>query len=139
MTYASVDDLFGGIENPVEDVTLPSGRVVRVRSLSRAEALDGGSVRGTAAIERHLLQHGMVEPSLTAEQAAAWQAAPLRSAAAADADAAAAAIMRLSGMGVDATKSGRKGDAAQPDAPVRPLARAKARQNGRPDPGASEQ
>jgi hypothetical protein len=59
---------------PEADVELPIG-TVRVRGLSRAEAIEVGAIDGIAAKERLMLALGMVEPTLTEEEAGRWQAA----------------------------------------------------------------
>lgn len=57
---------------PVADVPVRDG-TVRVRALSRQEALD---LRGTGDVfERKMLALAMVDPPMTEDQVAAWQAA----------------------------------------------------------------
>lgn len=75
--YASVDDLLGdaGAEDGAEDFALSSGKVVRVRGLTRAEHL--WIAKGTedaVEIEARLISKGLVQPPMTLEQAKKWQA-----------------------------------------------------------------
>lgn len=79
---------------------------VRIRGLSRAEvvelqALDGG----VAAADRRMLSRALVEPALTEDEVATWQAnSPPH-----EIEALTLAIAELSGMGVGAAKSGVSG------------------------------
>lgn len=85
-----------------EVVTLPSGGEVRVRGLTRDEALQVQEAEGTAARDNTIIALGMVEPSLTVEEVALWaQTAP-----AADSVTISRAVAELSGMGEGAGKSG---------------------------------
>lgn len=71
--YANVDDLVAPVDT-AEDFTLSSGKVVRLRGLTRAEHLWVG--KGTddpAEIEARMLSKAFVEPRMTIEQVKAWQ------------------------------------------------------------------
>jgi len=72
--YSSVADLTN-VELEEDDVELPGGRLVRVRELSRAEVLRIRKENGedSLKIERATLVAAMVNPRMTADEAAAWQ------------------------------------------------------------------
>ncbi len=103
-TYASVNDLLADeVSGNTRDVTLPNGKVVKVRGLSRAELLAGGKGTDDAAeIERRNLVVCMVAPTLTHAQAAEWQ----RSTGPAVISVVSDAMRDLSGLGQGADKSG---------------------------------
>lgn len=88
-----------------EDVEIPGVGSVRIRSLSRAEALE---VRGTelpyAEMERKLLAMTLVDPVLTEDEVGAWQAASP----AMELEPVARAAARLCGMEVTAPKEAVK-------------------------------
>lgn len=106
--YASADDLIGSPEELVtEDITLPNGKKVTVRGMSRFEYMlavknssnDGNMDAGL--LERHFIRFGMVKPALSIGQVEAWTKnknnkvfEPVTE-----------AIRRLSGIGEDADKS----------------------------------
>lgn len=73
--YASFDDLVSGsLEDDAEDVTLPSGKCVRVRGLSRHELhFNGKGTEDPELIERRNIVSCLVAPKLTLPQAEAWQ------------------------------------------------------------------
>jgi hypothetical protein len=85
-----------------EVVNLPSGGQVKVRGLTRDEALNVQEAEGTAARDNLTISQGLVEPALTVEDVAAWAA----TAPAADSIEISRAIARLSGMSEGAGKSG---------------------------------
>lgn len=60
---------------PEADVEVPGMGTVRVRGLSRLEAIHVQSARGTAAIERRMLALAMVDPPMTEAEVGAWQRA----------------------------------------------------------------
>lgn len=75
-TYATVDDLAEGddVTADVRDVTLPNGKVVQVRGLSRYELiLAGKGTEDGALIERRNVQMCMVQPRMSLAQVEAWQ------------------------------------------------------------------
>jgi hypothetical protein len=103
--YASADDLAGSDELDVnaEDVTLPSGRKVRVRGLSRYELMVlGKNIDDPALVERRHVIACMVAPQLTAAQVEAWQK---RSTAGGDFKVLSEKIRDLSGIAEGAQKS----------------------------------
>jgi hypothetical protein len=102
--YASFDDLVSGeLEDGAVDVTLPSGRLVRVRGLSRYELLlNGKGTEDTLEIEARNISTCMVQPKLTQAQAKAWQK---RDTAGGDIKALSEYIRDLSALGEGAQKS----------------------------------
>lgn len=58
-----------------EDLEVPGLGVVRVKGLNRVEAIAAGRAGDSMAIEAAMLAAGLVEPALTAEEAAAFQRA----------------------------------------------------------------
>ncbi|GHF30821.1 MULTISPECIES: hypothetical protein [Actinomycetes] len=90
------------------DVEVPGVGTVRVRSLSRAEALSlKGKEMSAGKMERTLLALAMVNPALTEDEVKQWQdAAP-----AGELNAVQDAILELSGMKKEAAKSDLAGDA----------------------------
>lgn len=104
--YASLDDLTA-CGDGAEDLTLPSGKVVRVRGLSRFEwflvgkkANDHDGDGGVA--ETLLLKMGLVAPELSETQADRWRKQP---GAGPDVAAASNKIRALTGVGEGADKS----------------------------------
>lgn len=75
--YASLTDLTSGGDTG-EDLTLPSGKAVRVRGLSRYEWHLVGKKAGEDpdAGEAKFLSIGVVQPELTDKQADAWRKTP---------------------------------------------------------------
>lgn len=91
---------------PEADVELPSGAgTIRVRGLSRLEAIGMNTLKTDEEREVHALACAMLDPIMTQEDVRAWQ----RAAVAADVQAASIAVGRLSNMeegsGKAATKS----------------------------------
>ncbi|MCG3757371.1 hypothetical protein [Amycolatopsis sp. Poz14] len=84
------------------DVDVPGVGTVRVRSLSRAEALSlRGKEMGAVKMERVLLSLAMVHPRLTEDEVKQWQeAAP-----AGELNTVQEVILDLSGMNKEAAKS----------------------------------
>lgn len=101
--YASVNDLLADeISGNTRDVTLPNGKVITVRGLSRAELLASGKGTDDAAeIERRNIVTCMVRPTLTYAQATEWQ----RQSPPAVLAVFSAAVRDLSGLGEGADKS----------------------------------
>lgn len=101
--YASFDDLNTAEELATEDVTLPNGKVVKVRGLSRFEYMLAGKDNDGDAnkFENQFLRFGLVEPKLTVEQAEKWR----KTANTKVVGPVSEAIRRLSGLGDDADKS----------------------------------
>jgi hypothetical protein len=101
--YASADDLIADeVSTNTQDVTLPNGKVVKVRGLSRFELLlNGKGTEDSALIERRNVATCMVQPRMTEKQVEAWQKASNPTALAAIT----VAIRDLSGLGEGAAKS----------------------------------
>jgi hypothetical protein len=103
--YASADDLEAGdLDLDGEDLTLPSGRKVRVRGLSRHELMFNG--RGTddsELIERRNVATCLVIPKMTVKQVENWQR---KSPAGGDFKVLSERIRDLSGLAEGAQKSG---------------------------------
>lgn len=79
----------------VEDVDIPGVGSVQVRPLSRAEALEIQGVElGVAEMERRLLSLALLDPKLTEDEVAQWQA----NSPAGELQPVVLAITRLSGM-----------------------------------------
>jgi hypothetical protein len=101
--YASADDLLAG-ELDEADVTLPSGKRVRVRGLSRhALMFNGKGTDDNELIERRNIVACLVKPSMTLAQVEKWQRS---STAGGDIRRLSEVIRDLSGMGEGADKSG---------------------------------
>lgn len=101
--YSSADDLVAGDLGEGEDFTLPSGKVVRVRGLSRYELIfNGKGTDDSGLIERRNVVSAVQEPKLTLPQVEAWQRS---SRAGGDFKALSEAIRDLSGLGEGAQKS----------------------------------
>lgn len=75
--YASPADLaVNEVLDDAEDVTLPNGKKVRVRGLTRYELmLAGKNTEDNELIERRNLVMALVEPKMTEAQVEAWQRA----------------------------------------------------------------
>jgi len=111
-TYASFDDLMAvSAVDQSQEWALPSGKLVRIRPLTRAEHLwiGKGSEDGEE-IEARMISKALVEPPLTFEQAKKWQ----KSAASADVSAITDKIRDLSGFGQGADKSGLREVRSEP-------------------------
>ncbi len=101
--YASIDDLTAAVEPETKDVTLPDGKVVKVRGLTRIELLlSAKGTDDTALVERRNVAACMVEPRMTLQQVEAWQKRPGSVVAIGDVT---TAIQELSGLGEGAAKS----------------------------------
>jgi hypothetical protein len=107
--YASFDDLVAGsLDDDAEDLTLPSGRVVRVRGLSRHELMfNGKGTDDSELIERRNVVSCLVAPKLTLPQVEQWQR---RAPAGGDFRVLSEKIRDLSGLGEGADKSGVRAD-----------------------------
>jgi hypothetical protein len=77
--YATADELADQPTPDEDDVKLASGKLVRVRALSRAEVLVMQTLKAKGILdtedkwERHMLARAIVNPSMTVEQIAGWQ------------------------------------------------------------------
>lgn len=98
----SRDEIFAKAKNE-ELLTLPSGGQVRVRGLSRNEALKLQDLDGVQERDNYVVMVGLVEPALSAADVEAWADAP---GGAGDIVEISQAIARLSGMSEGAGKSG---------------------------------
>ncbi len=77
---ASFEDLIGGTEQ-TEPVTLTSGKIARVRGLSRYEYMLSSKVMAdgsndVAGFEVKIVSFGLVEPKLSEKQVTDWQKSP---------------------------------------------------------------
>jgi hypothetical protein len=110
--YASADDLAAGeldLEGG-EDLQLPSGRLVRVRGLSRFELmLNSRDTEDPAVVEVRNVTTCLVQPKMSEAQVRSWQK---RSAAGGDFRALSERIRDLSGLGQGAAKSDVPADGA---------------------------
>lgn len=105
--YAAFEDILGTTELDVEDVTLPNGKVVQVKGLSRYEymlavkASSNGSEIDGGKLERGFIKLGMLQPKLNDAQVETWTKSTNNSVVSAVTD----VIRKLSGMDDDAEKS----------------------------------
>jgi hypothetical protein len=101
------------------DVEIPGRGMVRVRALTRTEALSLRYIKdgdeGVQAVERRMIALGMVEPAMTEAQVGAWQ----RSSAAAEMEDVSRTISELSGMTEQAAKEAYEEFATDPEAEFR--------------------
>lgn len=74
--YASKDSLFEAITTE-KDFTLPDGKVVRIRAMTRQQAHEISGMKSAALIEQAGISYGLAEPKLTRSEVERWmQAAP---------------------------------------------------------------
>lgn len=100
--YASADDLLAE-ELPQDDLTLSTGKTIRLRGLSRhALFFNGKGTEDSAVIETRNLVSCLVEPTMTLAQAEAF----MRSAGAGVLGEVSTKIRELSGLAEGAAKSG---------------------------------
>jgi hypothetical protein len=110
--YATAGDLAAGDLGDGQDLTLPSGKRVRIRGLSRHELFHGG--KGTEdpeVVERRNVVACLIIPRMTMPQVEEWQRNSL---AGGDFKALSEAIRDLSGLGEGADKSGVRPAGEQP-------------------------
>lgn len=106
--YASADDLTAGDLGDGEDLTLPSGKVVLLRGLSRHELIfNRKGTEDVGLIERRNVVSCLLAPQLTLAQVEAWQR---KSSAGGDFRALSEAIRDRSNLGEGATKSDLRPD-----------------------------
>jgi hypothetical protein len=108
--YASAEELTTQRAGE-EDFALPSGKLVRVRGLSRGEVFmmqkskaDGG-IKTEQAWEQRMVSLALLQPALSEEQVRDWQQGP----AGGDLEALGEKIRELSKLGQGAEKSGVPG------------------------------
>ncbi len=117
---------------PEADVDLPGVGTVRVRGLSRAEALAIRSGdRSNDAFERRMVAVGMVAPALTEDEVGEWQ----QGSTAAELEVITRKINELSGLGPSAAKAAYKEFEADPDNEFRALPGGEAAHDGDPAAG----
>jgi hypothetical protein len=120
---------------PEDDVEVPNVGTVRVRGLSRIEAMHVQAANGTEATERRMLALGLVDPKLTEAEAGKWQdASP-----AGELEAVTDRIAELSGMKPEAVKEAVKAFEADPEAEFRVLPSGGTGDDGGSAPGGTEQ
>ena len=112
---------------PEADIEVPGIGTVRVRGLSRIEAIHVNEASGTEAIERRIIALGMVDPPLTEAEAGRWQ----KAATGGELDAVSTKIGELSGMLATSEKAAYKSDDGGPSAGVRTLPSSQAGDAGR--------
>jgi hypothetical protein len=103
---------------PEAEVEVPGLGSVRVRALSRAEAMSVQQMNGTGAIERRILHLALVDPELTEAEVGQWQ----KVSPAGELEPVTDKITELSGMEQGAAKEAYLGFEENPDAefPVLP-------------------
>jgi hypothetical protein len=120
---------------PEDDVEVPGVGTVRVRGLSRAEAMHVQAANGPEATERRILALGMVDPPLTEAEAGRWQ----KASPAGELEPVTDRIAELSGMKPGADKETYKSFRDGSESGVRVLPGAEAVDDGGPAPGGDEQ
>lgn len=111
-TYATADDLIPPeiLDDGAEPFTLPSGKTVLIRGLSRAELFAGGrNTDDPGVIEARNVRACLVSPRMTIEQIEQWQKRDLANG---NFKALSEKIRDLSGLGEGAAKSAVDGDGA---------------------------
>lgn len=118
MARAQKDALFA-TKLPEEDVDIPGKGTVRVRALTRTEALACQQVKQgpdrVAAIERKMLAMAIVDPEMTEADIGRWQKAST----AGEMEPVGAKVQELSGMTEGAAKEAYREFDANPDAEFR--------------------
>jgi hypothetical protein len=110
--YASAEDLTAGDLGEGEDITLPSGKRVRVRGLSRhALMANGKGTEDSELIERRNIVSCLIKPKMTLAQVEAWQRNSL---AGGDIRYLSEIMRDMSGLGEGADKSGLRTDGRGP-------------------------
>lgn len=113
---------------PEADVDIPGVGTVRVRGLSRVEAMLVQKAQGVDATERRILAYGMVDPEMTEVEVARWQ----KSSVAGEIEPVSRKIAELSGMLDNSAKEAVKEFEANPDSEFRVLPGAEAGHDGGP-------
>lgn len=120
---------------PESDVEIPGVGTVRVRGLSRIEAIHVQEAKGTEATERRILALGMVDPALTEAEAGQWQ----RASAAGEIETVTARIAELSGMAPESPKQVYREFEADPGSEFRVLPSPEALHDSGAATGAADQ
>lgn len=120
---------------PEADVDIPGVGTVRVRGLSRAEAMLLHSLKGPEAIERKILALGLVDPILTEAEVGKWQRASI----AGELGPVATKISELSGLNPGSDKQAYRDFEADPGSEFRLLPGSEAGDDGGPAAGGAEQ
>jgi hypothetical protein len=100
---------------PEAEVEIPGKGTVRVRALSRSEALLCQKEDGVEAVERKMLALALVDPALTEAEVGRWQ----KASAAGEMDPVSNKVAELSGMTEDAGKAAYKEFESDPDGEFR--------------------
>lgn len=111
---------------PEADVDIPGVGTVRVRGLSRLEAMHVQAANGPDATERRVLALGLVDPALSEAEAGKWQKASI----AGELEPVTAKIAELSGLVPGADKQAYKDFAADPGSEFRLLPGSEAADDG---------
>lgn len=119
---------------PEDDVEIPGVGTVRVRGLSRIEAMHVQAANGAEATERRILALGMVDPALTEADAGRWQ----KASPAGELEPVTTRIAELSGIDQGAAKSAYKSIRDEPGDGVRVLPGDRVGDDGGPAPGGTE-
>jgi len=110
MTAVDKASLFAGCSLEEADVELPGIGTIRVRTLSRMEAMRVSDTKTVEATERLMLHLGMVDPALTESEVGQWmKVAPSRML-----EPVSRRIGELSGMLEDSAKAAYKSDGDRP-------------------------
>ena len=102
---------------PEDDVEIPGVGTVRVRALSRKEALKTGQIADISERTAHIIAIAMVDPKMSVSEVKAWADVAL----AGELDPVDAKIAELSGMTDGAEKAAYKSNGSGPEPGVRPL------------------
>jgi len=102
---------------PEDDVEVPGLGTVRVRALSRKEALKTGQIADIEERTAHMIAIAMVDPKMSVSEVKGWSAVAL----AGELDPVDEKIAELSGMNTDAAKAAYKSDGSGPESGVRSL------------------
>lgn len=131
--YASVEELTApradtGSGMPEGDVTLASGAIIRVRGMSRWEAMKGKAVDDRIEWEAYVIATGMVAPAMTVEAVRTWQQRSLP----AELEPVTDKIAELSGMDEGAERRAVREMVENPEAEFRVLPSGSTEDDGRP-------
>jgi hypothetical protein len=119
---------------PEADIDIPGVGTVRVRGLSRVEAMHVQAANGVEATERRILALGMVDPELTEAEVGQWQKASIAS----ELEPVAQKIAELSGILPESAKETYKSVRDESGDGVRVLPSAEAGDDGGSTPGGDE-